>query len=129
MQERAFGPVAILSRAVATAVALAVASLLLAAPPAVAYETFGTYHLTYGIVNQLYWVDATASDHEGGIDTGIPRWNGTSTPFAYTQTSAKASSRMDFYKMSTVQSWWGKTYKYVNTTQLAAPPNQNWWWL
>lgn len=35
---------------------------------------------------------------------------------------------MDFYKVSTINSWWGIANHFVNTTQLPVPPNQDWWW-
>ena len=97
-------------------------------PSTASANNWGGHKLTYGVTGQKYWIDSSASGTEGGIDTAMERWNATSTPISYTQTTVKANSRMDFYKVSTVNTWWGITNHFVNTTELPVPPNQNWWW-
>jgi hypothetical protein len=111
-----------------TLVAVATCGVVLAtAAPVAGYNTFGDHRLTYGVVNQQYWIDSSASSLSG-INTAFSRWNATSTPASWSHTTVQANSHIDTYLTSTVHSWWGITDFYVSTTQLSVPPTQNWWW-
>ncbi|WP_446219954.1 matrixin family metalloprotease [Micromonospora sp. IBHARD004] len=108
------------------------------AVPASAYATFNGHKLIYGVGNygsstQHYWVDSSASAYSGTIDTAMDNWIyttsywGITTPISYTRTSVKSSSRMDHYKVSTINSWWGLTQMFSGSTQIN-PSTANWVW-
>ncbi|MFZ7121819.1 MAG: hypothetical protein ACOWWH_12835 [Eubacteriaceae bacterium] len=52
---------------------------------------------------------------------------GITTPISYRRTSTKSSSRMDIYKVSTVNSWWGYTLMYHHNNEIN-PSTANWVW-
>lgn len=105
----------------------AMAAVVLAAAPAGAYQTYNNHRLTYGVVGQKYWIADSALPHKNGINTRWARWNETSTPISYSRTWTKSQSRMDFYKVKSINSWWGATTFFVDTTRVN-PNNRNWWW-
>lgn len=88
----------------------------------------------YGASDQHYWISSTASSYENYIDAAMHDWIyttsywGITTPISYTQTSVKTNSRMDNYKVSTINTWWGLTTLYNGSTPLAIPPTVNWVW-
>ncbi|MFU8850138.1 matrixin family metalloprotease [Micromonospora sp. SL1-18] len=119
-------------------VILLVTDLAAGAQPASAYATFNRHKLIYGVGNygasdQYYWVDSSASGYSSTIDTAMDNWIYTSsywgitTPISYLRTSTKSSSRMDHYKVSTVNSWWGLTQMFSGSTQID-PLSANWVW-
>lgn len=108
------------------------------AQPASAYATFNGHKLIYGVGNygastQHYWVDSSASAYSGTIDTAMNNWIyttsywGITTPISYTRTSTRSASRMDHYKVSTINSWWGLTQMFSGSTQVN-PSTANWVW-
>jgi hypothetical protein len=126
-----------ISAALASLILLAV-GLTAGAQTASAYATFGGHKLTYGVGNygasdQHYWIDSSASAYAGTADTAMDNWIyttsywGITTPISYTRTTAKSSSRMDHYKVSTVNDWWGLTQMYNGSTSVN-PSSTNWVW-
>lgn len=124
--------------ALTAGIVLLVVGLLAGAQPASAYATFNGHKLIYGVGNygsstQHYWVDPSASGYSGTIDTAMSNWVyttsywGITTPISYTRTSTKSDSRMDHYKVSTVNSWWGLTQMFSGSTQVD-PSTANWVW-
>ncbi len=115
------------SRAAVIMASMACAIVLLPVPPSFAYNTFGGHKLTQGVTGEKYWISSTAAPHATGIDNSWSAWNATSTPISYTQTATQADSRMDFYKVSSVNDWWAITTFYVGSTTVD-PESTDWWW-
>lgn len=92
-------------------------------------KTFDGHRLTYGVVNQEYWLDSTAvANNESAIIAGVGKWNATASPFDFSRTSVKANSHIDFYRQADDDWFCAGTQYYVSTTRLDIPPSQNWWW-
>lgn len=108
--------------------------LLAAIPTASAFNTWNDRHLTYGVVNQRFWLDATAVQHnENAIVKGVARWNSApGTPVSYTPTTVKANSRLDFYRVAKNDGNCSVARHFVNTTNVNTGPGgrpaSNWWW-
>lgn len=124
--------------ALAASIALLPTGLMAGAEPASAYATFNGHKLVYGVGSsgantQHYWVDSSASAYTGTITSAMNNWIhttsywGISTPISYTRSSAKSSSRMDHYKVSSVNTWWGLTQMFSGSTRVA-PSRANWVW-
>lgn len=105
---------------------------------ALAYNTFNGHKLTYGVGNygyntQYYWIDSSASAYESNINSAMSEWKyttsywGITTPIWHNRTTVKSSSRMDIYKVSNINQWWGLTQFYNGSTQVD-PYNTNWVW-
>lgn len=92
-----------------------------------AYATFHNHRLTYGIVNQTYWISPSATSYADTVIRGWNKWNNSPTPAAWSRTYTQSASHVDVYQVSSVNTWWGLTSMYVNTTQVL-PDNQDWWW-
>ena len=108
-----------------------------AVTPASAYAIFG-HQLTYGVgnfgaSNQHYWVDSSASAYLSTINGAMDNWIyttsawGITTPISYTRTTTKSSSRMDHYKSSAVNDWWGLT-QFFSGSSSVRPESTNWVW-
>jgi hypothetical protein len=100
---------------------------LLPVPQAFAYNTFGGHKLIYGVTGEKYWINSSAAPHATGIQNAWSSWSATSTPISYTQTATQADSRMDFYKVSSVNDWWGITTFYVGSNTVD-PEGTDWSW-
>ncbi|MDO5156402.1 MAG: M57 family metalloprotease [Eubacteriales bacterium] len=105
---------------------------------AYAYNTFNQHKLTYGVGNygkdtQHYYITSSASGYTSYINTAMSEWvnttssMGVTTPISYTRTTTQSSSRMDIYKVSTVNEWWGLTTLYNGSTEVN-PNNSDWVW-
>ena len=103
---------------------------------AFAYNTFSGHKLingvgNYGANNQTYWIDSTASVHAGNINTAMSDWiytssyNGVSTPISFVQTTTISNSRIDVYKVTTTNDWWGLT-QMINDGNSINPETSNW---
>jgi hypothetical protein len=108
-------------------------ALLITASTANAYQTWNDHRLTFGIVNQKYWLDASAVTHNNqAIQDGVAAWNNSATPVSYTQTSTKSQSRLDWYRIDSNDGYCAVTRLYIDTSLVATnaqgEPTQDWWW-
>lgn len=104
---------------------------------ALAYNTYNEHKLingvgNYGNNNQGYWISESASEYTNNINTAINEWVyttnywGISTPISFVNQNSNSGSRIDVYKVSTINDWWGLTQMY-NTSQVD-PWNNDWVW-
>jgi hypothetical protein len=123
--------------AAAAGAVLLAADLAVGASPASAYALFG-HRLTYGVgnygsSNQHYWVDSSASGYLSTVNGAMSDWIyttsywGITTPISYTRTTTKSSSRMDHYKSTAINDWWGLT-QFFNGNSQVQPTATNWVW-
>jgi hypothetical protein len=92
-----------------------------------AYDTFYSHRLTHGVSQQKYWVDSTASGQATDISWAVGKWNSTITPVYWIKTSTKSLSRMDWYRVSSINTWWAATTFYINTSTVD-PEVTDWVW-
>ena len=111
---------------------LALAPLLIATPAGYGYRTYKGRHLTFGVVNQHFWIgpDAEANNHDA-ITQAMSAWNATPTPISYSRTGTRSQSRLDVTRVGFTDRRCAVTSHYVGTVKVNLPngmPRSNWWW-
>lgn len=103
---------------------------------AFAYNTYNQHKLINGVGNygankQTYWISASAATHSGNINTAMYEWVhttsfwGITTPISFAQSSSSTNSRIDIYKVDTVNDWWGLT-QFIYNSNTIDPNSSNW---
>ena len=99
---------------------------LVVIPSASAYNIIGK-RMIGGIRNRYFWFDSSVTGYwSTPFYNGINRWYNTSTYYAFTETSNRNSSQVDFYTYSLADNAYGYTEFFISTGNQINPAVTDW---